>query len=57
MSDATAARNSSMQGAYLILAARALSLDCGAMSGFNPQAVNDAFFADGRFKANLLVKV
>jgi 3-hydroxypropanoate dehydrogenase len=57
MTEATAARNSSMQGAYLILAARALGLDSGAMSGFNPQAVNEAFFADGRFKANFLINL
>ena len=57
MTEATAMRNSSMQGAYLILAARALGLDSGAMSGFNPQAVNDAFFADGRFKANFLINL
>lgn len=53
----TAFRNSSMQGAYLILAARALGLDCGAMSGFNPQAVNEAFFPDGRLKANFLLNI
>lgn len=57
MAEATATRNSSMQGAYLILAARALGLDSGAMSGFNPQAVNDAFFADGRFKTNFLINL
>jgi len=57
MAEAAAARNSSMQGAYLILAARALGLDSGAMSGFNPQAVNEAFFADGRFKANFLINL
>jgi len=57
MTEATAARNSSMQGAYLIVAARALGLDVGAMSGFNPQAVNEAFFADGRFKANFLINL
>ena len=57
MTETTAARNSSMQGAYLIVAARALGLDVGAMSGFNPQAVNDAFFADGRFKANFLINL
>ena len=50
-------RNSSLQGAYLILAARALGLDSGAMSGFNPQAVNDAFFPDGRFKVNFLLNI
>lgn len=42
----TAFRNSSLQGAYFILAARALGLDTGAMSGFNNAAVDDAFFAD-----------
>lgn len=57
MAEAAAARNSSMQGAYLILAARALGLDSGAMSGFNPQAVNEAFFADGRFKTNFLINL
>lgn len=57
MVEPAAFRNSSLQGAYLILAARALGLDCGAMSGFNPQAVNDAFFADGRYKANFLLNI
>ncbi|WP_027443004.1 malonic semialdehyde reductase [Erythrobacter cryptus] len=41
-----ALRNSSLQGAYLMLAARALGLDCGPMSGFDPAAVNAAFFAE-----------
>lgn len=57
MAEATAMRNSSLQGAYLILAARALGLDSGAMSGFNPQAVNEAFFPDGRYKANFLLNI
>jgi nitroreductase len=57
MIEPAAFRNSSLQGAYLILAARALGLDCGAMSGFNPQAVNEAFFPDGRFKANFLLNI
>ena len=39
-------RNSSLQGAYLMLAARALGLDCGPMSGFDADAVNEAFFPD-----------
>ncbi len=39
-------RNSSLQGAYLMLAARALGLDCGPMSGFDNAAVDRAFFAD-----------
>ncbi|MCE1163428.1 MAG: malonic semialdehyde reductase, partial [Thiomonas sp.] len=41
----TAMRNSSLQGGYFILAARALGLDCGPMSGFDAEAVNAAFFA------------
>jgi len=57
MAEATAMRNSSLQGAYLILAARALGLDSGAMSGFNPQAVNEAFFPDGRYRANFLLNI
>ena len=43
--EVSAMRNSSLQGAYLILAARALGLDTGAMSGFNNDAVDAAFFA------------
>jgi 3-hydroxypropanoate dehydrogenase len=41
----TAFRNGSLQGAYLILAARALGLDCGPMSGFDNEAVDAEFFA------------
>ncbi len=48
MVDATAKRNSSLQGAYLILAARALGLDCGPMSGFDPAKVDEEFFAAGK---------
>jgi 3-hydroxypropanoate dehydrogenase len=54
---ATALRNGSLQGAYLIMAARALGLDCGPMSGFDPKAVDAAFFPDGRFKSNFLVNL
>jgi len=50
----TAFRNSSLQGGYFILAARALGLDCGPMSGFNPEAVNREFFPDGKVKANFI---
>jgi len=50
----TAFRNSSLQGAYFIMAARALGLDCGPMSGFDQQGVNREFFPDGRFQANFL---
>lgn len=52
--DETAFRNSSLQAAYFILAARALGLDCGPMSGFNPAKVNAEFFPDGKWKVNLL---
>jgi 3-hydroxypropanoate dehydrogenase len=50
----TAFRNSSLQGAYFILAARALGLDCGPMSGFNKDKVNAEFFPDGKWQANFL---
>ena len=50
----TAFRNSSLQGAYLILAARSLGLDCGPMSGFDAAALNAAFFPDGRYTVNFL---
>ena len=53
----TAIRNGTLQGAYFIIAARALGLDCGAMSGFNNAIVDQAFFADGRFKSNFLCNV
>lgn len=57
--DATAsadllARNVPLQGAYLIIAARALGLDAGPMSGFDAAAVDAAFFPDGRWRANFL---
>jgi 3-hydroxypropanoate dehydrogenase len=50
----TAFRNSSLEGAYFILAARALGLDCGPMSGFDAGKVNAEFFPDGKWKANFL---
>lgn len=50
----TALRNGSLQGAYLIIAARALGLDCGPMSGFDNARVDEAFFPDGRWKSNFL---
>jgi 3-hydroxypropanoate dehydrogenase len=50
----TAFRNSSLQGAYFIIAARALGLDCGPMSGFDAAKVNAEFFPDGKWKANFL---
>jgi 3-hydroxypropanoate dehydrogenase len=51
---ATALRNSSLQGGYFILAARALGLDCGPMSGFDADAVNAAFFAGSTVQVNFL---
>lgn len=51
---ATAMRNSSLQGAYFIVAARALGLDTGPMSGFNNDAVDKAFFAGTNVKANFI---
>ncbi|HXW65046.1 MAG TPA: malonic semialdehyde reductase [Burkholderiaceae bacterium] len=53
----TALRNGSLQGAYLILAARALGLDCGPMSGFDAAAVDAEFFPDGRFRSNFLINI
>lgn len=51
---ATAFRNGSLQGAYFIIAARAVGLDCGPMSGFDNAVVDAAFFPDGRVKSNFL---
>jgi 3-hydroxypropanoate dehydrogenase len=52
-----ALRNGSLQGGYFILAARALGLDCGAMSGFNNAGVDKEFFAGTDFKSNFLCNV
>jgi 3-hydroxypropanoate dehydrogenase len=49
-----AMRNSSLQGAYLMMAARALGLDCGPMSGFDNAKLEAAFFPDGKVKANFI---
>lgn len=53
----TAFRNSTLQGAYLIMAARALGFDCGAMSGFDAKAVDAAFFAGTSIEANFLCSI
>lgn len=53
----TAFRNSSLQGAYLILAARALGLDCGPMSGFDNGKVDAEFFADSGYRSNFLINI
>lgn len=50
----TAFRNGSLQGAYFIIAARALGLDCGPMSGFDNDMVDREFFPGGRVRSNFL---
>jgi len=57
MVDRVALRNGSLQGAYFIVAARALGLDCGPMSGFDNAKVDSAFFPDGRWKSNFLINL
>lgn len=52
--ESTAFRNSSLQGAYFMLAARACGLDCGPMSGFDPNGLNAEFFADTSIKINFI---
>jgi 3-hydroxypropanoate dehydrogenase len=52
--ESIALRNSSLQGAYFMLAARSLGLDCGPMSGFNNQKVDAAFFAGTTVRSNFL---
>lgn len=55
--ETTAFRNSSLQGAYFIIAARAHGLDCGPMSGFDNTKVDQEFFPDGRFKSNFICAI
>lgn len=50
-------RNSSLQGAYLMVAARLMGLDCGPMSGFDAEALDRSFFPDGRYRSNFLVNL
>jgi 3-hydroxypropanoate dehydrogenase len=57
MAEETAFRNSTLQGAYLILAARSLGLDTGAMSGFDKAKVDEAFFAGTNWTSNFLVNL
>jgi len=54
VAEVTAMRNGSLQGAYLILAARALGLNCGPMSGFDNAGVDRAFFAGTRIQSNFI---
>jgi 3-hydroxypropanoate dehydrogenase len=53
----TAFRNGTLQGAYLLIAARALGLAVGPMSGFDAEAVNREFFPDDRYRANFLANI
>lgn len=55
--EATAFRNATLQGAYLILAARALGLDCGPMSGFDNAMLDAEFFPGGRIRSNFLINI
>jgi nitroreductase len=57
LAEATAFRNGTLQGAYLLIAARALGLAVGPMSGFNPDAINREFFPDGSYRANFLANI
>jgi nitroreductase len=57
LAEATAFRNSSLQGAYLVLAARALGLAAGPMSGFDTARVNAEFFVDSTWTANFLINL
>ena len=55
--EATALRNSSLQGAYMIMAARALGLDCGPMSGFDAAKIDAAFWAGTTVKTNFVLNI
>lgn len=57
LAEATAFRNSSLQGAYFILAARALGLDCGPMSGFDNKKLDGLFFSETSWKSNFICNV
>ncbi len=57
MAEETAFRNASLQAGYLIMAARALGLDTGAMSGFDKARVDEAFFAGTSWKSNFLINL
>ena len=57
LTEETGFRNSSLQGAYFILALRAQGLDCGPMSGFDAAKVDAAFFPDRRYRTNFLLNI
>jgi 3-hydroxypropanoate dehydrogenase len=57
VAEVTAMRNGTLQGAYLIVAARALGLDCGPMSGFDNAGVDKAFFSGTRVRSNFICSI
>jgi 3-hydroxypropanoate dehydrogenase len=57
LADVTAFRNATLQGAYVIMAARSIGLDCGPMSGFDNAGVDEAFFAGTPIKSNFLINI
>jgi 3-hydroxypropanoate dehydrogenase len=57
VAEVTAMRNGTLQGAYLIIAARALGLDCGPMSGFDNSGVDKAFFTGTRIQSNFICSI
>jgi 3-hydroxypropanoate dehydrogenase len=57
LAETTALRNGTLQGAYLLLAARAVGLAVGPMSGFNMELINSEFFANTTWRANFLVNL
>ena len=57
MSEETAFRNGTLQGAYMIMAARALGLDTGAMSGFDRALIDEEFFAESGWRSNFLLNL
>ena len=57
LAQGTAIRNGTLGGAYFMIAARAVGLDCGPMSGVDLAKVNAEFFADGRLQANFLINL
>ena len=57
LAQATAHRNGTLSGAYFMMAARAVGLDCGPMSGVDLAKVNAEFFSDGRYQANFLINL
>lgn len=57
MAQETALRNGTLQGAYLIMAARSLGLDCGPMSGFDAKGVDAEFFAGTTWRSNFVCNI